>query len=188
MTTITQYQNPKQVRGTLFDVEANTEEFGWIPLSIDMDNVETDLPHMVQTSDWLLANDNLIDYKTAAEIEAEDLLIAQTAKKIEINNHADALIENAYSNPTQTTTADPIIHRRDVEFRRNDKADKLAGEISLTQAEKDEAKIDQKLSEYEVKIYQDSDKAKTNMYKLNTSTEVNAFDVSAENWNLWISP
>jgi len=109
-------------------------------------------------------------------------------KYIEVNNYADVLIEDAYSNPVQDIISDPIEHRNIISVRRNNKSDKIAGEIVLTQEEKDEAKTDQKLSEYEQKILTDSSKVKENIDKLNTVQEVIDFNISAENWNVWTPP
>ena len=124
--------------------------------------------------------------------EAELLVRAQKAKTSEIERHAEGLIATAYTTPTQGDVAAPVNsdkHRDKMAHRRNAKADKLAtGSLTLTAAEKDEAKTDQKLSEHEGKIYTDSDKAVTNMLKLTTSVEVKAFNIEAETWTSWTPP
>lgn len=137
-----------------------------------------------------------IDTMTTSEADASGIVFtpislesALTTKESEIDIYANLLIDNAFSNPTiDQTDINPRVQRNIMSVRRNDKSDKLAGEITLTQEEKDESKTDQKLSEYELKINQDSDKAKVNVNKLNTVVEVVNFDISAESWNVWNPP
>ena len=120
--------------------------------------------------------------------DAELLQMAKKKRYLDVKVYAQNLIDSAYANPTQGVTADPQIHKEKMNIRRNQKADKLAGEIALTQAEKDEAKTDQKLSEYEYKIWDDADKAITNIDKLNTVQEIEDFDISTQSWNVWTPP
>ena len=113
---------------------------------------------------------------------------AQDSKAAECDSYAQGLIDAAYAEPTQGSTVNSDRNKRRTESRRKDLSDKMAGEFTLTQAEKDQSKVDQKLSEYEVKVYDDSDKAVINMLKLNTAIEIYAFDISAESWNVWTPP
>ena len=188
MTTITNYRNAKEVNDPIYDIEIETVELGWINTTINQNAVETDLSHMVEISQWLIDNQDLITMKSEETKLAEALSASQHEKTLEIDIYAYELIDNAYSNPMQDVTVNPIIYKNDMALRRNDKADKLAGEIALSVDEKLSSKTDQKLSEYEYKISQDRNKAVTNMLKLNTAVEVNAFDVSAENFNEWLPP
>ena len=107
----------------------------------------------------------------------------------EITQYANALIEDANANPTQGSMGgDALLNKKQLNRRRADRADKLAGDINISPPDKEQAKTDQKLSEYETKISADENKASSNMMKLNTVDEVMAFDVPAENWNVWAPP
>jgi len=113
---------------------------------------------------------------------------AQKAKAQECDNYGQTLIDEANTHPQESITTYSEANKRRTEARRRNKADKQAGNIALDELEKDQAKIDQKLSEYETKVWKDSDKAITNMMKLDTATEIYAFDVPAQNWTIWVSP
>ena len=114
---------------------------------------------------------------------------SQQSKTNEIELYADNLVKNAYNNPTQSQTdIDGKRYKNKVNLRSKDKSNKVSGEVTLTQDEKDQSKTDQKLSEYELKIDNDTDKAISNMLKLNTVDEIKSFDVSAETWNVWTPP
>lgn len=113
---------------------------------------------------------------------------AQVTKHKEINAYGWQLIYDANGNPTDGITMEPEENIKRSANRTKDRANKLAGELTLKKSEKNEAKNDQKLSEYEGKVWADANKAIANMLKLDTTAEVSAFDVSAENWNVWIAP
>ena len=115
---------------------------------------------------------------------------ARETKKVESDAYAQALIDAAFENPQQGVTVNKVNHRRQVETRRAGKADKSAGEIALSQAEKDEAKIDQKLSEYENKVWTDNDKVHTNIDAIvDNVSMIMAYDISTStNWNVWTPP
>jgi len=113
---------------------------------------------------------------------------AYITKGNEIGVYSADLIEGAYANPVQGDVENPKVYRTQLNRRRANNADKLAGELSLGQPDKDQAKTDQKLSEYEVKISNDENKALSNMHKLDTVDEVMMFDVPAQNWNIWTPP
>ena len=110
---------------------------------------------------------------------------AYEAKESEIDSYGENLITDAYSNPIQGVTENPTRYRKKVGRRKSNKADKIAGEIPLDSAEKDESKSDEKLSEYETKITADQDKATTNLHKLSGVSTIMNFDVPGQNWNVW---
>ena len=140
----------------------------------------------VQSSDVLI----LRDASVVDAMKAEDLLSEAVALKYaEADAYAQDLIADAYDNPVQGTTVDGVQYEKLVNSRRKDKADKLAGEIALDQAEKDEAKTDQKLSEYENKTQTANDKARTEINKGNAAAEVLAMDIpTITTWPIWSAP
>ena len=145
----------------------------------------SDTWHTAIIDEWIAEGNTIQDYDPYYAMTVEQ---AYQSKEIEINAYALLLIYNAYSEPVQGITANSEKYKTKVQRRRTDRADKLAGEIVLTQEEKDEAKTDQKLSEYEVKITDDQEKAEINLHKLNTVAEIMSFDVEAESWNVWTPP
>ena len=124
---------------------------------------------------------------TQEQIDA-NILNAQVRKTNECDNYGLSLIDGAYANPQVGVTNSSTRGRGKANSRRNDNSDKVASEIPLSQVDKDQAKLDQKISAYEIKIWKDSDKAISNMLKLNTAIEITNFDVSAENWTVWNPP
>lgn len=142
--------------------------------------------HQEIIDEWIAEGNTISPY-----YEYYDWTIAQ-AQSVQISNinrYGNVLVETAYDNPTQELQdIDGHRYKDKVNIRSRNKSDKLAGEILLTQDEKDESKTDQKLAEYEVKIGDDSDKAITNMCKLSTVDEIMAFDIPSESWNVWIPP
>lgn len=142
--------------------------------------------HQLVIDEWLADGNSIEPYNAFAGMTLDE---AYNYMGNEIITYANNLVDSAFSNPTQTITdIDPSAQRRKINKRRNNRVDKQAGEIALTQAEKDMAKTDQKLSEYEVKIDDDKDKAITNMMKLNTVEEVSNFDITAQTWTVWSPP
>ena len=113
---------------------------------------------------------------------------AYSTKETEINAYAESLIHDANSNPSDGVTMDADENIKRSVNRAKDRSNKMAFDKVLTETEKNEAKNDQKLSEYEGKIWDDSDKTILNMMKLDTVLEVSAFDVEAENFTTWIPP
>ena len=114
---------------------------------------------------------------------------AKRIKVQECEQYAETLIENSKSNPTQGVSVDPIMYSKRIKAREKDKANKLAGEIILTQEEKDQAKTDQKLSEYEVKCFDASDKAIKEVEKETTIDDIMAIDViTITTWPVWVAP
>ena len=110
-------------------------------------------------------------------------------KSNESEQYAQANIDQAYSEPTQGVIVDGATHKRRTESRRKDKSDKQAGEIVLTEDEKNEAKTDQKLSEHETKCWDASDKVLKNIDKESTVVDVMAIDVATNtNWPVWSAP
>jgi len=110
-------------------------------------------------------------------------------KKNESDAYAQSLIDEAYANPQVGVVTDTGTHKRRTETRRKDKADKQAGDIALDQAEKDQSKIDQKLSEYEGKCWDASDKVHDNIDKETIISGVVAIDVETNtNWPVWSPP
>ena len=138
-----------------------------------------------ELADWVALGNTITPYDAYYHINLQE---AYSNKEQEIITYGDALINGAYANPEQGVTVNFTLYKSKVNRRKSNKADKLASEIVLTTEEKDEAKVDEKLSEYEVKISNDQDKAITNLYKLNTVTDIMTFDVQAENWNVWVAP
>jgi len=119
-----------------------------------------------------------------AELEAEKL-----NKKNEADAYGQNLIDDAYGNPQQGISTEAEIHKRRTESRRKDKADKQAGEITLTEEEKNQSKTDQKLSEYETKCWDASDKVHANIDKEDTVDDVMAIDVETNTtWPIWEPP
>lgn len=114
---------------------------------------------------------------------------AQASKYNESENYAQSLIDAAMANPQQGVTANAQIYKHRLNTRVQDKANKQAGDIVLTQAEKDQAKIDQKLSEYEGKCWDASDKAIKEIDKGTTVDEVMAIDIPTITvWPIWSPP
>lgn len=91
---ILNYRNAKEVKSPIFDVEIETAEFGWMPITINQSNIETELPHMVEISRWLINNPNKILMKTSSEM----LIAAKDNKYSEILAYADSLSAIAENN------------------------------------------------------------------------------------------
>ena len=126
---------------------------------------------------------------TEAQMLDASLEVAKTEKYAEADIYAQNLIDDAYANPVQGSSVDGVQYEKLVNSRRKDKADKLAGEIALDTAEKDEAKTDQKLSEYERKCQEANDKARTEIDKGDTADEVMAMDIpTITTWPVWSPP
>ena len=83
-------------------------------------NISADDPLVLE---WVSAGNTINLYE-------EPLEFVLDRKTIEINEYANALIEDAYANPIQGTTTDSETHRNFMSVRRNNKANKLAGELT----------------------------------------------------------
>jgi len=185
---ILDYRNAKEFDLDIYNLEINTVEFGWIPTTVNQNEPNTE-DYLNEASQWLIDNPNEILMLT----DLQKLDEAKIIKNNEIRVHADYLIREAYSNPREGIVSDPDDHRNIMSVRRNNKSDKLAGEIALTQAEKDEAKTDQKLSEFEQKIINDRDDfiLETNDIEIDDPDpiiQVENIIVPALNWNTWTPP
>ena len=122
---------------------------------------------------------------TQTEMDA-NLQRARDKKYLESEAHADSLISAAYANPTDGVTENPSTYKKMVNARERDKANKVAGEITLDQTEKDVAKVDQKLSEYDGKTWIANDKCYTNIDKKDFVSEVEAIDIlTIVVWPVW---
>ena len=182
------YRNAKEIKLNIYDVEINTLKFGWMPTTVNQNEQNTD-DYLDEASQWLIDNPNEITMLS----DLEKLDTAKDIKNKEIRIYADTLITDAYSNPQNGVTTDPTDHRNIMSVRRNNKSDKLAGEISLSQIEKDEAKIDQKLSEHEEKILINRDKfiLDTNDIEIDDIdpiAQVEAIVVEDLLWTTWTPP
>lgn len=114
---------------------------------------------------------------------------AINSKSQECEDYAENLIILSQTNPVLGLNVDPIKYAKRVKSREKDKANKLAGEITLTQDEKDQAKTDQKLSEYEVKCWAASDKAIKEVNKGTDPELIMVLDVSTlTTWPIWTPP
>ncbi len=113
---------------------------------------------------------------------------AKTKKIKEINDYGISLINLANGNPEMGVNMDAETNINTTILRRNNRIDKLVGELNFTEEEKREAKTDQKLSDFSLKIQGDIDKAVTNMLKSDTTAEIEAFDIQAQNWSTWTPP
>lgn len=123
-----------------------------------------------------------IDYSNFTEEEAYLL------KENEIIIYGDNLILNAYANPQVDLNVNPNHYLKKVNRIKSNKMDKLAGDIALTQEEKDEAKLHEKLSEYEIKISDDQDKAINNLHKIIIVSDIIDFNIIEQSWNTWTPP
>lgn len=113
---------------------------------------------------------------------------AYAEKEAEIDAYGDALIDAAYASPAQGVVTNSGYHKKVVNRRKSNRADKMAGDTTLSEAEKEESKMDEKLSEYETKITKDQDKAFANLYKLSGVDSIMSFDVAQQNWSTWTPP
>ncbi len=86
---ILNYRNAKETNHPVYDLEIETAEYGWIPTSIDMDNVELELPHMVEIAQWLEDNAQLITMRSSVELVNEN----KESKLIEIEAARNLAIE-----------------------------------------------------------------------------------------------
>ena len=141
--------------------------------------------HQDEIDAWIALGNAIAPFNPYQGMSIEQ---AYDRKENEIFLYAESLIRDAYSNPYDGITVNPVRYRLKVNRRKANRADKLAGEITLTQTEKDAAKNSEKLSGYEVKITDDQDKAEINLHKLNAVIEIMSFDVVAESWTVWIPP
>lgn len=142
--------------------------------------------YTIEIEDWVAEGNTIAPYY---EYLGWTIDRAYNTKGAGIIYHANALIENANANPTQELLGgDALLNKKQLNRRRADRADRVAGELPIDEVDKDQAKTDQKLAEYETKISKDENKALDNMYKLSTVDEVMAFDVAGQNWNVWTPP
>jgi len=140
----------------------------------------------VLVAEWEAAGNTVLPYDPYYGWTLEQ---AYEIKKNESDAYAQNLIDEAFTNPQIGVVTDGNAHKRRTESRRKDKADKQAGEIALTQDEKDEAKVDQKLSEFETKAWDASDKVHGNIDKEDTVNDVMAIDVETNTiWPIWEPP
>ena len=129
------------------------------------------------------------NFRPATADDTMTLAEAVAAKYSEADVYGQSLINAAYANPTQGANVDGELQKRIVGSRQKDRADKVAGEITLTQEEKDIAKTDQKLSEYETKVNDAIDKARAEIDKKDTAAEVMALDIpTITTWPVWSPP
>ena len=113
---------------------------------------------------------------------------AAAIKKAESDAYAEDLIEAAYSNPSVGVTENPGTYKKIVAARERNNANKLAGEIALAQDEKDQAKVDQKLSEYDGKVTVANDKSYTEIDKKSYVSEVEALVIETiTTWPTWVA-
>jgi len=115
--TVTDYRNPQYISEDLncVDLEINTEEDGWIPTTIHLNDDDTQ-PHIVQIKEWLQENTGLI----AAYVPptAEDIAAGQAAEvryqRDQRIKEADILVFKA-----EDRGVDPTIYRAYREALRN---------------------------------------------------------------------
>ena len=141
--------------------------------------------HQEIIDEWIAEGNTIEAYNQYYEWTEQQ---AYETKEAEIDTYSDNLIANAYANPIQGITVNPDYYKKKINRRKSNKSDKIASEIELTDDEKNEAKTDEKLSEYEVKITADQDKAITNLHKLGGVENIMSFNVEAESWNVWTPP
>lgn len=125
------------------------------------------------------------------KVDTLDIKIANAinTKTEECEDFAEALINVAKSNPSVGVTANPRLYTKRIKARERNNNNKLSGEIILTQDEKDQAKTDQKLSEYEVKCWDASDKAVKEVNKGTDPALIKLLDVSTlTTWPVWSPP
>lgn len=143
----------------------------------DMDSIQ---------STW---NEELHRYDILFDIVLITVDEAKEIKYYEAEEYAESLISQAYANPTEGAVEDAVRNSKRVKVRERDKANRIAGGITLTQDEKDQAKIDQKLSEYEVKCWAASDKAIEEINKGTDVYAIKALDISTlTTWPVWVPP
>ena len=149
------------------------------------DSIVTELLNNRQTKKYNPETKTISDY-IAPLILSSELI----RKKQEAEQHAQALIDKTFSNPTQSDVDINLkFHKKLVEARQNDKANRLAGGISLGIDEIDQAKTDQKLSEYEVKCWEAYIKAIAEIDKKSTAAEVVAININnITTWPEWSPP
>ena len=121
---------------------------------------------------------------------ADDTDNIKISKKQECYQYTESLIDEAYSNPTQSDVdVDFNLHKKLVVARQNNNANKSAGGLSLTIDETNQAKTDQKLSEHEVKCWETYIKSVTEIDKKTTAEDVAAIDVATVVvWPIWVAP
>ena len=136
--------------------------------------------------EWIDAGNTITPF---AEFYGWTLPQAQAAKTRESEQYAADLIHAANAHPQQGLNVDPDLHRRRADARRKDKADKQAGELALDEDEKNQAKVDQKMSEYEGKCWAASDKAIKEIDKGDDVAEVMALEIpTITTWPVWEPP
>jgi len=164
--------------------EARRNELGHYSFSGPKETENTEYNRLTGNPIVLIDGTYTVTY-VYEDISLED---AQAKKTAEINTYADNLVYQANTNPIDGVTMRAEDNIKKANTRRKDRLDKLASEKLLNEDEKNEAKTDQKLSEFEGKIWSDADKAISKMVKLDTTLEISNFDVSAQNWNVWVAP
>ena len=164
--------------------EAKRNEYGYYTFVTPPQTESTEYNRLISSTMVLIDGVYTLTY-VYEDVTLEE---AQLTKTNEINEYANGLILDANSNPTDGVTMEASKNVNASTLRRKSRADKLSAEILLSEVEKNEAKNDQKLSEFEGKIGDDTDKAISNMMKLKTTIDVSLFDVSLENWNTWVAP
>jgi len=148
-----------------------------------------DIPH--STYEIYISNVLLYQSRKADPYYGVTLEEAYTVKRIEIFSLGETKKCEAELNPRIGVNLDVpcLTARTNRQLIQEDFNNKLIGEVTITQDEKDEAKAYQKLTEFYRKMVDDVSKGIINVEKLNTVAEVEAFDVHTDVvWNVWTPP
>lgn len=113
---------------------------------------------------------------------------ARREKAIEVRQHADGLVINAWSNPETTLLdIDPDQWRRLVESRRDERNDIRAEGGTLTDEQRAEARSDMRLGEYQRRVAIAENQARANLQQMNNVDNIrNATMDQLANWPVWV--
>ena len=109
-------------------------------------------------------------------------------KEEEIDDYADRLIRKAYKNPIEGKTVNARRYERQVNRRKSNNIDKIVNGDTFTVEERNQARLDEKLSKYEIRIERKQDLAEENLNLLTTVKDIMKFDVKAQEWVDWVPP
>jgi len=107
-------------------------------------------------------------------------------KSLECELQVERLMDIAYANPAEGAVEVPRRYKRRMSARITDIANKSAGNATLTPKERQQSIVDQRLSNYERRVYRRSDTAIEELEALPTAVEIYAFDVEGYAWDTWV--
>lgn len=181
VTSTHNFKNAVEVNDPIYNVEMETIELGWIPLTVNQSNINTSLSYMVEVSQWLIDNPNLITMKPDT-VKLEE---AKQLKYPEIYAHADSLIqaqENTFFDKgiNSGRNKDRLLKQQN---KRNNK--KIKGQNLNAKEQAADDRYDSFLDWADL-VYDEADLAEDAVEAMSDIEAVKGYDVvNTPNWPIW---